>query len=314
MPKLPKVICSSVIRSAHKGESHGGVYIVDLETEQFEQVVDWNDQSINWEGRGLDRGLRGIDFYDGKLYMAASDEIFVYDKNFKIIESYKNNYLKHCHEIFIGDNRLFISSTGFDSILVFDMAAKSFIKGYCLRRNVSNNKNKLSFESFDPNAKDGPLPGDTIHLNNVFYDKGKMFFASIKEQNLFYIKTNNDKLCTYAKIPPHTHNARPYGNGVLINDTANNQVAYLSLDGQIIESFPILLYPEKKLKMNNLPEDHARQAFGRGLCVTDDDLIIGGSSPATISVYRLGHAKVLKTINITMDIRNSIHGLEIWPL
>ena len=130
---------------------------------------------------------------------------------------------------------------------------------------------------------------------------------------MFYIKINNDELCIYAKIPPNTHNACPYKEGVLINDTGNDQVAYLSLPGEIIESFPILNYPQEKLKMNNLPKDHARQAFGRGLCVTKDDLIIGGSSPATISVYQLGQAKVLKTVNLTMDIRNSIHGLEIWP-
>lgn len=59
MGSLPKVLASSVIRSAHQGQSHGGVYVVDLESNHCEQVVDWNDQSINWEGRGLDRGLRG---------------------------------------------------------------------------------------------------------------------------------------------------------------------------------------------------------------------------------------------------------------
>ena len=65
--------------------------------------------------------------------------------------------------------------------------------------------------------------------------------------------------------------------------------------------------------MNDLPKDHARQAFGRGLCVANNNLIIGGSSPATISVYQLGQPVALKTVNLTMDVRNSIHGLEIYP-
>ena len=30
--KLPRIVCSSVVRSVHQGESHGGVYLVDLAT------------------------------------------------------------------------------------------------------------------------------------------------------------------------------------------------------------------------------------------------------------------------------------------
>src|SRR5207248_475638 len=30
MDKLPRVIATSVVRSAHQGESHGGVYLIDL--------------------------------------------------------------------------------------------------------------------------------------------------------------------------------------------------------------------------------------------------------------------------------------------
>src|SRR3990167_290574 len=96
---LPKVIATSVIRSVSQGQSHGGVYLVDLETDVITQVVDWNTTSINWEGRGLDRGLRGIAFYRGNTFIAASDEVFVFDKNFNFVNSFRNQYLKHCHEI-----------------------------------------------------------------------------------------------------------------------------------------------------------------------------------------------------------------------
>jgi hypothetical protein len=64
MDKLPRVIATSVVRSAHQGESHGGVYLIDLNSGQYDQVIDWNDESINWEGRGGDRGLRGIAFHN----------------------------------------------------------------------------------------------------------------------------------------------------------------------------------------------------------------------------------------------------------
>ena len=40
MQKLPKVIATSVVRSAHQGESHGGVYLIDLNSGEFEQVIE----------------------------------------------------------------------------------------------------------------------------------------------------------------------------------------------------------------------------------------------------------------------------------
>lgn len=309
MPEFPKVIVSSVIRSAYQGESHGGVYIVDLATDSFEQVIDWNDQAINWEGRGLDRGLRGISINGDQVYLAASDEIFVYDRNFNRLESYRNPYLKHCHEIYMGEKYLYVTSTGFDSILLLDLETGRFVKGYTLR--FVSSEQKLHFSCFDPNSANGPLPGDTIHINNVHGMDEIMFASSLGLDRLFYIR--KETLFFFSHIPTGTHNARPYVDGVLLNDTQNDKVSYLDLDGQVIHSSEIKHYPENDLQYKSLPKDHARQGFARGLCIADNDLIIGGSSPATISVYRLGTPRAVKTVNLTMDVRNSIHGLEIWP-
>ena len=66
--------------------------------------------------------------------------------------------------------------------------------------------------------------------------------------------------------------------------------------------------------MADLPTDHARQGFGRGLAIGEDGMVIAGCSPATLAVYELGASRRVKRINLTMDIRNSIHGLTLWPL
>ena len=120
------------------------------------------------------------------------------------------------------------------------------------------------------------------------------------------------RLGRYARIPYRTHNARPFRGGALLNHTAGNQVAHLDRRGRLIESFPIKHYSEPELAMAHPPQDHARQGFGRGLAI-HADLIVGGSSPATISAYRFGQPAALKTVNISLDVRNAIHGLEFWP-
>ena len=45
----------------------------------------------------------------------------------------------------------------------------------------------------------------------------------------------------------------------------------------------------------------------------DKDLVAVGSSPSTISVFDLENKKRVATVNLSMDIRNAIHGLEVWP-
>ncbi len=129
----PRVIVSSVIRAADQGQSHGGVYLVDMSTGVTEQVIDWSTSSIDWEGRGGDRGLRGIAFHGDRIYLAASDEVFVYDRAFRQVGSFGNRYLRHCHEIHVSGDRLFITSTGFDSVLEYDLTNQRFVRGFLLR-------------------------------------------------------------------------------------------------------------------------------------------------------------------------------------
>ena len=57
----------------------------------------------------------------------------------------------------------------------------------------------------------------------------------------------------------------------------------------------------------------ARASFARGLCVLSDTVVAGGSSPSTVTVYDLPANERLLSVMLTRDVRNAIHGLEVWP-
>ena len=76
-PVLPKLVATSVVRGSEKGQSHGGVYLIDFASQQVEQKIDWNTGEIDFAGRGWDRGLRGIEFTDDAIWIARVTSCFV---------------------------------------------------------------------------------------------------------------------------------------------------------------------------------------------------------------------------------------------
>jgi hypothetical protein len=315
---LPTVVCSSVVRSVHQGESHGGLYLVDLERGDTTQVLDWSEAGIDWEGRGGDRGLRGIAFHDGMTYLAASDEIFIFDRDFVRRGSIRNPYLKHCHEITVHDGHLFMASTGFDSVLEMDLVSQRFTRAWCLRysdawklRRTLRLRVRPSFRAYDPSAPGGPEPADTSHVNNVFVRDGEIYTCGTKLSALWRIDA--PRLEKYAVTPFGTHNTRPFRDGVLFNHTKTDRIAYATRDGRVLRSVQLPTYQGENLEHADLPSDLARPTFGRGLTVLDDGLLVGGSSPATVTVYDIDAEETVRSVNITMDVRNAVHGLEVWP-
>jgi hypothetical protein len=100
---------------------------------------------------------------------------------------------------------------------------------------------------------------------------------------------------------------------VIFNDTAANYLRYVTRDGHE-RHFPYPLYAPEQLEHSEAGDPRlARQGFGRGLCVINDRLVAAGSSPSTVTVFDLQSGQVVLSVNFSMDIRNAIHGLEIWP-
>ncbi|MGH9891681.1 MAG: hypothetical protein ACREA0_06810, partial [bacterium] len=295
-----------------------GVYLVDLGSGDIEQVVDWDDGAISWEGRGAERGLRGIAFYEEVILIAASNRVIAFDRDFNVVDSFANPYLKHLHEIHRAGDLLWVSSTEFSSVLGFDLKQGRFsIACHVTRTYPSSWAGRLNafprywLRNFDPQAPDEPPAKGSLHVNNVFVHEGSLLLSGTGARHV--LEVADGQVRPYARVPRGTHNAHPFREGVLANHTASNRIAFMSRRGRLKRSFPIKTYQESELEHSSLPADHARQAFGRGLCTWKGRLLIGGSSPATISAIDFDTGERLACVNIRMDVRNAIHGLEIWP-
>lgn len=310
-------LTTAVVRSAHQGESHGAVYVVDLDNETFERVIDWSED-IQWVGRGSDRGLRGIAFYGESILIAASKTILVFDRSFRLKDRIENPYLAHCHEIAVLGHSLWVTSTGHDALLCYDLERRRFSKGYHISYGRLRDalKRKLPvgvprIRSFDPDGGDGPSKGDTTHLNNVFAMGDDVFFSGAGMPCLMRLGPSG--LVKFATIPFGTHNTRPHREGVLMNDTKHDAISFSDRKGCSMKRWNVTRHDETLLINAHLPRDHARQGFCRGLCMTHQGEIVVGSSPATVSMFCHGSRMPVKSLNLSMDVRLAIHGLEELP-
>ena len=270
------------------------------------QPVDWNSANIDWQGRGWDRGLRGIAFDEDKIYIAASDELFVYSPEFRQLASFRSPYLKHCHEIHRYKRRLYLTSTGHDAILGFDLDEQEFTWGLQVTKTVDG----FAATPFSPTGVDGPPLRNDLHINNVFCTPRGMFISGLRIDGL--LRYTGNQINLVFPLPTGTHNAQPFRDGVLFNDTDSDLVRFVSPEKERL--FRVPRYENSLLTHTDLDDSRiARQAFARGLCTIGDSLVAAGSSPSTITLHDLESMKTTLSINLTMDIRNAIHGLEVWP-
>jgi hypothetical protein len=303
---LPKLVATSVVRGSQQGESHGGVYLLDFERESVSRPVDWNTADIDWQGRGWDRGLRGIAIDGERVYIAASDELFVYDPAFNLLESYRNPYLKHCHEICIFQRRLYLTSTGFDSILGFDLDRRTF----CWGIHLVHKQKALQGKPFDPASAPGPSASNSFHLNSVYATKKGLFISGLKTNAVLVF--NGREINKWVSVPAGVHNARPHREGVVFNDTQADLVRFIGPSGSA--GFAVPGYaPEQLTHVDKDDSRVARPGFARGLCTLGDSLLAAGSSPSTVALHDLDTLKTLQSVTLSYDVRNAIHGLEVWP-
>jgi hypothetical protein len=305
---MTKLVATSVVRGSQQGESHGGVFLIDLVKQEAQQFIDWNTMNIDWRGRGADRGLRGIAFHGETVFIAASDELFAYNPDFSLRGSWKNPYLKHCHEISVYQGQVFLTSTGFDSILAFDIEKQHFHWALC----VEQQEFRFQGRAFDPMSDDGPLMLNRMHINSVVANRDGMYITGLRTGGMLHF--NGKQISMSAVLPSGTHNAQPYRGGVLFNDTEANAVRFASPEPGQDRAFRVPVFPADQLTgMGKDTSKLARPSFGRGLCLVKDGLIAAGSSPSTIALHDMASGKTALSVTLSTDVRNAIHGLEVWP-
>jgi hypothetical protein len=152
-----------------------------------------------------------------------------------------------------------------------------------------------------------------LHLNSIYCNEHGMYISGLRSGGMLHF--NGKTILMSVELPKGTHNARPFRDGVLFNDSEANALRYSGRNADTEDrAMPVPVYEAGDLThVDGDTSGIARPGFARGLCALSDSMVAGGSSPSTVSLYDLAANRRLWSVNLTMDVRNAIHGLALWP-
>ena len=304
--RLTTLIATSAIRDKRLGLRHEGAYLVDLEQGRAARVFDENPFAINRSQAGWAGGIRGIAFGDEQVFVASGDELFVFSFALEPVASYRSPYLRECQGLALFRRRLFLVSAACDSVLGFDIDEMRFSLGLHL---VAGEKDFRGMP-FDPAGQKGPQFVNNLELNSVYCDDKGMFISGRRSHGLMVY--GGRRIARYATLPEGVHDARPWRDGVLFNDSEAGVVRFVTPERNHV--FQVPHWPVEdghvaaggKLASSHFP-------LARGLCTIDDHTIAGGSSPSTVTLHDVEAMKTKLTIKLSDDPRSAISSLAVWP-
>jgi hypothetical protein len=310
-----KIICTTVIRAAKQGDIHGGLYVLDTDTEEVIHHAPYEKDFINDNERGGERGLRGISVLDDRIIVADSAGFIELDRNtYEIKRTHQDKeYFKSIHEMVFHDGHLWVTSTAYDAVVKVDLDFNVVDFWELSGISLSNSKRLTGKSSITPETKNEE---DQYHINSITVNDDK-----VKVSGLLTDLHNLEDMSVSTPIPKFTintsgyitrvdtfsfvHNFYEYHDMSIANLTTFNSLGiYNKPDGwkQIrIPRMKNAKYSIDKVAVNN---------WNRGLARKDNKIIIG-SSPARILIYDLEADKFEKEIQLEKDIRHAVHGLEI---
>ena len=306
---ITKLVTTSVIRGSVRGETHGGICVLDLEAQSVLRTYDRDDSDIDWTSASGGRGLRGIAVDGDTVYVATGAELLAMTPEFSVVDTWRCPFLLDAHGVFVWERMLYMTSAVYDSIVGFDLDQRRFVWGM----NIVRKSNQFAVSGFDPNANEGPLPLDKLHINNVHCNRHGMYITGLKTGGMLHF--NGTRIRMAVELPANARNAQPYRDGVLFNDSDAGALRYTGRgDGREDRAMRVPERSAAELENSDAIEQGiVRSGFARGLCVLSGHIVAGGSSPSTVTLYDLAANETLGSVHIAQDARESLHSIARWP-
>ena len=334
-----KVYFSTVNRAAPI-EKGGEFLLLDWKTKTIEAkdcLYPTNPGIVDPNPRGNARGGRGIEVIGDEVVVATYHTLKIYDRKLHHKRDISHPLMAALHEICAdGKNKIAVSSTALDAVLVIDLGSEKLVREYWPRE-MPNLQRRLGLtpKQIDKQADNRTkflIPGlsknlSPLHLNAVAVRQGEMYalFNSLG----VIVNLDRDEVIIQDKALRHGHSLLFLEDGtVMVNDTLRRNVHTYNLQTGALKNVinltdfnrvKSLVYKHqigylakgllKKLFFRQLSVP--RPVFVRGLDRLDNLLFVG-ISPASILCIDLTSGKLVDSFSYSSNVSACIHGLRVY--
>lgn len=292
-------------RGGPLGARHGGVFLIDLAARSVCQMLEWAESAGDLRERHKSLGLRGIALEGEQIYIAASDSLLCFSREFRQVAAWKNPYLRYCQAIQVYKRSLFMASSGYDSILGFDLEHQRFTWGLHVEMQGQGFRGQV----FDPAGDQGPLLLGRLKINQVHANADGMYIGGGATGGMLHF--NGRAIRMAAELPDGSRDAQPFRDGVLYNSLQTGHLRY-SGRGEGRED-RALAVDDGSVQGLRKASGALRIGFARGLCRLSDTVVAVGSCPASVILFDLAANEKLLQVTLSDNRESAVHSLAAWP-
>ena len=310
-PAPLKLVTTSVVRGSHQGESHGGVYLIDLDAREVRQTSTGTRRTSTGRAGAGTAACAASPSTARRSTSPPATSCLPTRRTSGRIGSWRNPYLRHCHEISVWERTPVPRPRPASTASSASTSTGGSSAGRCTSSRTSSGSRARDLRPAQArraaDAQQAARQQRPLHAGGMYLSGLRPAACSCSTaarcrwpSSCRRARTTRGRSATAccSTTPRRTPCAMP-------GAAKARRTAHSACRATI----------RRALRNRDLDESRvARQGFARGLCVLSDTRRRG----RIVAVDRFGlrpaaRTSALLSVNLTMDVRNAIHGLEVWP-
>jgi len=281
-----RILATVVLRTSKPEEAHGFLVAIDWPARRVVRTLAAPGLygELGYRNRGGRRGFRGLARHQGRVWLAASDAIYLLDPaSLGIVGMVSHRYMGSIHDLFADGDGVWVTCTGADGIFKIneqqEVVDERWVKGRPAR------DLRVHF--------DDAL--DTLHINSIYRYRGEIYF--------------------YAAFTGEVFRVRP--EGVEVTDTLERMCHNVFRDERgffrSVSPLSELRYGETTVTLprEGPPGEFTHPGWLRGLERLPNGHVLVGSSPARIFEVDLEAARVVDQFVFKEDPNWTISSIAV---
>ncbi|MEM2567116.1 MAG: hypothetical protein QXH20_01415 [Candidatus Bathyarchaeia archaeon] len=284
-----RVLVTTLHRVSKRMQTHGYLLEIDWENQRITRRIEapplWSH--FGWRDRGGRRGLRGITFFKGLIWVASCDALFGLDpQSLEVERIISHPYMSHIHEIEATEEGIWVTSICGNGIFLIDENQQVLKEAWLCGRPTEDLRVKLNHDMCK------------YHFNTVFIDGEEVFAYGLHTGQVFRMWP--PPIIEVARLEKDCHNVvkTPYG---WFRNVSKESVVRVG-DREV------------KLPRRGREGEFTQPGWLRGMAWLSETRVLVGSSPASLFEIDIEKMQIVNEMQLEKDVCWTVFGIYVDKL